>query len=365
MNATLELDVLSVVLLIFAIALASRSLQSKPNNRWYILSAVTLLIVIGTELFAYQVDDIGVSSQIAPHRITNVLGFGLSPIVCYFLFRYISHTKYQQRNKWLFLPFSINGLLSILSYFNGWYFSVDAMNVYRRGPIFPLATLNMLFYYGLCIVYLVKTLRAYEASDRPLLLFILATPIVGAAIQIVFPPILTLWPGIALSLLLFYLFSQEQYYSFDVLTGLRNRSTFMRDLSDLQRVCKGPATIVVCDVNELKKANDTYGHASGDDLLVHAGGLLERCFRGVGKAYRIGGDEFAVITTKEEPLEVERSLSLLASQIKLYNKTGPVPLSLAIGWSWCESCGGNLFNTYVAADNNMYDTKGKMKQGRR
>ncbi len=305
MNATLELDVLSVVLLIFAIALASRSMQSKVNNRWYILSAVMLLIVIGTELFAYQVDDIGVSSQIAPpHRIANVLGFGLSPIVCYFLFRYISHTKYQHRSVWLFLPFSINAILSILSYFNGWYFYVDSMNVYHRGgPIFPLATLNMLFYYGLCIVYLVKTLRGYEASDRPLLLLILATPIVGAVIQIAFPPpILTLWPGIALSLLLFYLFSQEQYYAFDVLTGLRNRTTFMRDLSDLQRICKGPATIVVCDVNDLKKANDTYGHTSGDELLVHTSGLLERCFRGgVGKVYRIGGDEFAVITTKDDP----------------------------------------------------------------
>ena len=365
MNATLELDVLSVVLLIFAIVLASQSMQSKPNNRWYILSAVTLLIIIGTELFAYQVDDVGVFSQIVPHRITNVLGFGLSPIVCYFLFRYISHTKYQQRSVWLFLPLSINAIVSILSYFNGWYFYVNSMNIYSRGPLFPLSTLNMLFYYGLCIVYLIKTLRGYEASDRPLLLLILVTPIVGTGIQIAFPTILTLWPSIALSLLLFYLFSQEQYYAFDVLTGLRNRATFMRDLSDLQRSSKGPATIVVCDVNALKKVNDTYGHISGDELLVHASGLLERCLRGVGRVYRIGGDEFAVIIAKEDSLEVEQALSLIESQIELSNKNRTIPLSLAIGWSWCESCAGNLFNTYVAADNSMYDTKGKMKQGRR
>ncbi len=365
MNATIELDVLSVVLLIFAIALASRSINGKLNNRWYILSAVTLLIVIATELFTYQVDDVGVSSQIIPQRIANVFGFGVSPMVLYFLFRYISHTKYQHRSVWLFIPFFINAILSILSYFNSWYFYVDSMNVYSRGPLFPLFTLIMLFYYGLYIMYLIKSLRGYEASDRPLLLFILATPIVGAAIQIAFPPILTLWPGVALSLLLFYLFSQEQYYAFDVLTGLRNRATFMRDLSDLQRMCKGPATIVVCDVNELKKANDTFGHTGGDELLVYTSRLLERCFRGVGRAYRIGGDEFAVIATKKEPLEIERALSLLESQIKLYNKNRTVPLSLAIGWSWCESCNGNLFNTYVAADNSMYDTKGKMKQGRR
>ncbi|MGE4453064.1 MAG: GGDEF domain-containing protein [Sphaerochaeta sp.] len=365
MNATIELDVLSLVLLLFAIILASRSRKSKMSNRWYMFSALTLLFVIGTELFAYQVDDFGVASQIAAHRITNVLGFGLSPFVCYFLFRYIAYSKYRRESYWLFVPLSANALLSILSYHTGWYFFVDEMNVYHRGLLFPLATAHMLFYYGLCILFMVKTLRTFEVSDRPFMMLILVTPIVGAAIQIVFPPVLTLWPGIAISLLLFYLFSQEQYYAFDVLTGLRNRSTFMRDLSDKQRLCKTPASIVVCDINDLKKTNDTYGHAKGDALLLDASILLERCFRGIGKVYRIGGDEFAVIATGEDPFVVEKGLSLFSSQLALLNKSRKIPLSLAFGWSWCESCQGNIFNTYIASDNSMYANKKSMKEGRR
>ncbi len=365
MSATIELDVLSVVILVFAIALASRSLYSKPSNRWYILSALTLIVVIGTELFAYQVDDIGSSSQIFWHTITNVFGFGLSPLFVYFLFRYITHGSHLKRPLLMLLPAIINGVLSISSYFTGWYFSVDAMNVYKRGPIFFIAVVTMFLYLGFCVLYLINTWKHYETADRPLFASILTVPIIGFIMQMIFPTVLMLWPGNALSILLFYLFSQEQYYAFDVLTDLRNRAVFMRDLMDLQHDYAGPATIVVCDVNDLKKANDNYGHVRGDELLSYAANLLEQCFGMVGKIYRIGGDEFAVISTVKDPKDIEESVAFLGKQIEFNNQDRTIPLSLALGWSWCESCIGNLFNTYVSADDSMYRNKGKMKSDRR
>ena len=137
---------------------------------------------------------------------------------------------------------------------------------------------------------------------------------------------------------------------------------FMRDILDLQRTSRDAASIVVLDVNYLKKANDTWGHKAGDELLMHAGSLIERCFRGLGKVYRVGGDEFAVISTKIDDKEIERALVLLDVQIQLANTTRTIKLSLASGTSWCESCIDNLFNTYVAADNAMYRNKEAMKR---
>ncbi|NCC65879.1 MAG: GGDEF domain-containing protein, partial [Spirochaetia bacterium] len=212
-------------------------------------------------------------------------------------------------------------------------------------------------YYGLCIFYLLKTLQRYEASDRPLLYCIFATPILGFVVQMVFPSVLTLWPSITLSLFLFYLFFLEQRYSIDTLTSLRNRSIFMRDLLDIQSSRDASACVVVLDLNYLKKSNDTYGHKSGDELLVEAANLIERSFRGVGKVYRVGGDEFAVICVLEDAGAVERSLALLESQLSLANSTRMIPLSLAYGVARCESCLDNLFNTYIAADNAMYLNK--------
>ena len=362
MNATIELDLISIVLLVFAVMLAQRNLQSNPRNRWYILSAFSLLVVLGTELFAYRVDGFGFSWQIAFHRITNVLGFSLSPLVCYFLFLFIGYSQYRRRRPVLLFPFIINAVLSIASYWTGWSFFVDQQNVYRRGPLFFLATLVMFFYYGLCIIYLIKTLRRYEASDRLLLFFIMALPIAGFAVQMFFPKVLTLWPTIALSLLLFYLFFLEQQYSIDTLTLLRNRSIFLRDLLDYQQSRKGSTTVVVLDVNYLKKVNDTQGHKAGDELLVLSGYLIEQCFRGVGTAYRVGGDEFAVISTMDDSKEVGKALDLLNTQLGLANKNRTSPLSLAVGWAWCESSLGNLYNTYVAADNAMYRNKEAMKR---
>ena len=362
MNATIELDIFSLVLLAFAIALAARNIMASPRNRWYILSALCLILIITTELFAYQVDDIGVAGQIFYHRFTNVLGFSLSPMVCYFLLKFIVHSQHQRVRVSLLLPMGINAVLSIISYWNGWYFFVDSENIYRRGPLFVLATTIMLFYYGLCIFYLIKTLQRYEASDRPLLFCILATPILGFIAQIAYPSVLTLWPSITLSLLLFYLFFLEQQYSIDTLTSLRNRSIFMRDLLNLQHTRTDPATVVVLDLNYLKRINDAHGHKSGDDLLIEAGSLIERSFRGVGKVYRVGGDEFAVICTYEENASVEKALALLDTQISLANSLREIPISLAYGFAQCETCIDNLFNTYIAADNAMYRNKKEQRR---
>lgn len=260
------------------------------------------------------------------------------------------------------LPLIVNVMFSLASYWTGWYFFVDEQNIYRRGPFFFVTTAITLFYYALCILYLIRLLTRYESSDRVLLICILITPLLGFLFQFLFPWVLTLWPGIALSLLLFYLFFLEQRYSIDTLTGLRNRTVFMRDILDLQHAQKDAASIVVLDVNFLKKANDTWGHKAGDELLVHAGALIERCFRGLGKVYRVGGDEFAVISTRNDNNDVERALSLLDAQIQMANTGRTIPLSLASGSSWCETCIDNLFNTYIAADNAMYRNKEAMKR---
>ncbi|WP_293896676.1 MULTISPECIES: GGDEF domain-containing protein [unclassified Sphaerochaeta] len=362
MQATLELDMLSVVMMLFAIALASRSVQINPRNRWYILSAFSLLVLLGTELFAYQVDDVGVVSQILYHRATNVLGFSLSPVVCFFLLHFIGYSSFHKYSPVLVVPLILNSMFSLASYWTGWFFFVDGQNIYRRGPFFFVTTVITFFYYGLSILHLIQSLRRYESSDRLLLMCILITPIIGFLFQLLFPWVLTLWPGIALSLLLFYLFFLEQRYSIDTLTGLRNRTMFMRDILDLQRTSRDGTSIVVLDVNYLKKANDTWGHKAGDELLVNAGSLIEQCFRGLGKTYRVGGDEFAVISSKIEGKEIERALALLDVQTELANSGRTIKLSLASGASWCESCIGNLFNTYIAADNAMYRNKEAMKR---
>ena len=84
----------------------------------------------------------------------------------------------------------------------------------------------------------------------------------------------------------------------DPLTGLRNHRAFHEDLSrSLQRAGRTgvPVALALLDLDELKKINDNLGHGAGDDLLTKLARVMRETVRGSDCAYRIGGDEFAVI----------------------------------------------------------------------
>jgi diguanylate cyclase (GGDEF)-like protein len=85
----------------------------------------------------------------------------------------------------------------------------------------------------------------------------------------------------------------------DPLTGLGNRRAFERDL-DLaihraQRTGE-PIALLYLDVNGLKKVNDRYGHAAGDETLRALAAVMRSQSRiGLDWGYRVGGDEFVMV----------------------------------------------------------------------
>ncbi len=85
----------------------------------------------------------------------------------------------------------------------------------------------------------------------------------------------------------------------DALTGLWNRRKFMSDLHvRLLLASPGHAiTLTLFDLDGFKAYNDTFGHPAGDALLTRLGHRLREAVAGTGMAYRLGGDEFCVLTT--------------------------------------------------------------------
>ncbi len=82
----------------------------------------------------------------------------------------------------------------------------------------------------------------------------------------------------------------------DPLTGLFNRGKL---LYDLDRVCdspdREPHTLAILDLDGFKAYNDAFGHPAGDALLVRLGHQLAAAVAHYGNAYRMGGDEFAML----------------------------------------------------------------------
>jgi diguanylate cyclase (GGDEF)-like protein len=98
----------------------------------------------------------------------------------------------------------------------------------------------------------------------------------------------------------------------DPLTGLANRRAVDARLDEAvaqHRATGSVVSLVVCDVNGLKRVNDTYGHATGDRLLERFGSVLTHCGAQVpgALAARLGGDEFCLLAVGPATEEVVRA----------------------------------------------------------
>jgi diguanylate cyclase (GGDEF)-like protein/putative nucleotidyltransferase with HDIG domain len=147
----------------------------------------------------------------------------------------------------------------------------------------------------------------------------------------------------------------------DSLTGLENRLAFDALLATINQEDSeaNTWTMILMDVNGLKYANDTFGHQAGDALIIAAANAIKGAYGTNGHCFRIGGDEFVVVT--RAPLN---SLFQLQKQLKKnvveYNTTALYHLSIAVGESRLCSDSGirkSISDWKMEADLNMYRDK--------
>jgi diguanylate cyclase (GGDEF)-like protein len=116
----------------------------------------------------------------------------------------------------------------------------------------------------------------------------------------------------------------------DELTGLPGRRAFNEVLAQLHR----GYTIAMCDVDHFKKFNDSYGHDAGDRVLKGVASTLLR-IRGGGRAFRYGGEEFALIFKRRSAAEVEPYVESIREEIArmsfLLQKPGQVNVTISAG----------------------------------
>jgi diguanylate cyclase (GGDEF)-like protein len=87
----------------------------------------------------------------------------------------------------------------------------------------------------------------------------------------------------------------------DYLTGLGNQGRMQVDLAArCLRAKREPLTLVLLDLNGFKRFNDTFGHPAGDAMLQQLGAQLRRTAAEDGAAYRMGGDEFALLIAGDD-----------------------------------------------------------------
>ncbi len=118
----------------------------------------------------------------------------------------------------------------------------------------------------------------------------------------------------------------------DELTGLSNRRGFKAIASHSLALCgrvDRPATLLIFDLDEFKKVNDTLGHAEGDRVLQAFANHLLPTFRDSDVVARLGGDEFCVLLSGTSERDVRRPLAHLKKRLAGEGGLG-IPFSVGV-----------------------------------
>jgi diguanylate cyclase (GGDEF)-like protein/PAS domain S-box-containing protein len=143
----------------------------------------------------------------------------------------------------------------------------------------------------------------------------------------------------------------------DILTGLYNRLFFDEELERFAHSRMFPLSIVMADVNGLKKVNDALGHDAGDKLIQLAARIILRAFRSEDIVARIGGDEFAVLLPEaDERIAEEAVLRIKKSPEFISGK-----ISIAFGIASAEGK-EQLAAAMKQSDERMYNDKSEQKE---
>jgi diguanylate cyclase (GGDEF)-like protein len=121
----------------------------------------------------------------------------------------------------------------------------------------------------------------------------------------------------------------------DELTGLSNRRGFMTNARYILNLCERqqiPCSLIFIDLNDFKKINDQFGHASGDRALLDFSDLLKSNFRNSDILARLGGDEFVVLLTDTSTSSAQIAMNKFQKAITDYYSKANHGYSLACAY---------------------------------
>ena len=146
----------------------------------------------------------------------------------------------------------------------------------------------------------------------------------------------------------------------DGLTGLLNKSSMMREIRKSMTNDPKNGILVMLDVDDFKRINDSYGHVVGDFVISGIARCLNSSFRNSDIIGRFGGDEFVIFMPFTHDVVIAQSrvkkvLSLMAETIELPNENDKVTGSFGI--AVCSELGDTYDDLFRKADFALYQAK--------
>ncbi len=148
----------------------------------------------------------------------------------------------------------------------------------------------------------------------------------------------------------------------DALTGVKNRNAYRvyEDRLNAQiEMNRAPEfAIVILDLNDLKKVNDSEGHKAGDQFIRDACKIICTTFKR-SPVFRVGGDEFAVISQGEDYSRIEELAEMMNAHNEEAVKNGGIVIAMGVS---CYNDDAKVAQVYERADQRMYEDKSRLKE---
>ena len=269
----------------------------------------------------------------------------------------------------LLAPVMIVMVLIITTPLTHWAFYIDEGGFFRRGTYYFMQQTGYLYLLGssaLCLTYRKKCSTSSERRRLTVLSAFPLSPAVFGGIQIFAPSGVapTLQFSILISLILVFVDELDQKITRDSLTQLINRYEFERILQNKMRGLQkyGPKLFVLMsDLDDFKKINDTYGHQQGDTSLAIVGLVLTQTAAKYGAVCaRMSGDEFISLLEANSRETAEAYEQDLKQGLK--DACAHLPYTLQLSLGIAEYDGSmSLMELLNQADIQMYRQKQQHK----
>ena len=146
----------------------------------------------------------------------------------------------------------------------------------------------------------------------------------------------------------------------DSLTDLYNRAYFEEEMERLDVKRNLPFSIIIGDLNNLKKVNDKYGHDKGDEVIKNIAKKLKENCREDDILARWGGDEFGLLLPQTDNKTAQKVMQRIHINIANYSYK-EIDINLALGLATKTNLFENIDEIFKDADDNMYDNKSVIK----
>lgn len=253
----------------------------------------------------------------------------------------------------------------------GKYFTVSN-GIYTEYDMVDISADMSMKLYILIFLIIIRYIKTIGLHDSLALISYVIIPAIGSIVY-KYWEISIEYAMMVVSLLLIFIMVQSDYQSkatlreqnlltqslTDKMTGLLNRAAHDLTIAEYEVIPRN-FVYISFDLNGLKVANDTLGHAAGDELIKGAASCIAKSFKDYGKAFRVGGDEFAAILEADNE-KLKKALNEFDYTVNTWKGNYVDHLSISYGYAtiqeFCHVKKMGIDGLTKIADGRMYKSK--------